>query len=183
LCEITKYPTIGYHANQVDNLRDLIDKRDHIAHCSGVLDLDEEDILSYARKCVKYAQEIHSRIENATLASWDEFINLLNDDGGQYTLVHDAVIEYLAAEYISVADILTILKKRPLQDSESSETAFKSNLALMQIALIAEDYDTSQELAETLKLSILSHKISEDQLNQVQDENKAYVQFRVGLIR
>jgi|GEM_PF-6170653 len=183
LCEITKYPLIGYHGNQIGNLRELVDKRDHIAHCSGVLDLHEEDILQYARRCVRYTMEINDRINVVILARWDSFIIFLNGNNQQYSLVHDAVIEYLSRDAVSLVDIETILKMRTISDSALEESNFRGNLALMQLAFVAEDYDIDLDISENYKATILSHTITEEQKAQVQDENEAYVRFRVRLVK
>lgn len=184
LCEIAKHQYIGYHGNQISNLKELVDKRDHVAHCSGVLDLDQDDILHYAKKCIRYTKDIHAKTENVILKNWDDFLSSINGNDAQYSLVHDAVIEFLSNEYISVADIITIIENRPLLDSTKDEADFRSNLARLQLALIVEDYDLECGIEwEIIANDIVAQNITDEQQSIVKDETEAYIRFRMGLAK
>lgn len=183
LCEITKHPLIAYHGNQVSNLRELIDKRDHIAHCSGILDLSGDDIVHYANRCIRAAEDIQRKVSGVTVSKWVRFIDELNGNDDQYSLVNDVVIEFLRTNFLSIADIKTILEQRVTLDSAESDNSFRTNLAYLKLAQIAEDYGADPEVDhQSMMNEILSHHINDEQRSLVKDEIDAYIQFRVGLM-
>ena len=177
LCDIAKHPIIGFHRNKIDNLVDLINKRDHVAHCSGVLDLDKGDIVNLANTCIRYTKEIDQKLEPQVVSSWGAFVSESHMSAA-YSLFHDAVVEFLRQECLSVSDIESILNSPPL----AGEIAKLDSIGRMHLALIIEDYDIGTEVnAEYYKNIALSLVDSDDERDLVQDESEAYVRFRVGL--
>jgi hypothetical protein len=180
LCEIAKHPIIGFHRNKIDNMKILVSKRDHVAHCSGVLDIMPEDVVNLANQCLRYTEEIHQKLQSVILNGWKEFVMKLQIDEQQYSLIHDAVVDYLVKEQLSIKDILLILSSIPELERSSD---FTESITRMQLALIVEDYDLDCEIdSEKFKKLALDIAKSEDQKVQVRDEAEAYVNFRIGLV-
>lgn len=173
LCYVTKHPLIGWHQNRIANLVNLIEKRDHIAHCSGVLDLDQMDIEDLARKCIRYTDEIQQKLNNVILSRWKKYlVDTKPTAEGGYSLVHDWVVDYMLHEHLSVKDMSSILSA-PMTYGDNFEL-----IALYQLALYAEDLDTSNEYgSDSIKATLI--KDADDNLRlQLKDELEAFMQHR-----
>lgn len=178
LCEICKHPEISFRHNKISNLRTLIDKRDHIAHCSGVLDLDQDEIEGLAKQCVRYTKEIHEKVKGNAVLSWSEFTQASQEQDNQYTLIHDAVVEHVSKQNYSVADIYHIL------EIKGEGTDIFEKIALFHAALYVEDYDINTEIdPEIYKNRALSAAVDDEERSKVQDEHEAYINFRIGLVK
>lgn len=178
LCEICKHTDIDFRLNKISNMRALVDKRDHIAHCSGVLDLDDEEISSLARQCLRYTKEIFEKVNSRSLQNWKKFIEESPQKEAQYTLIHDAVVEHVALQNYSVADIEYILNSAGEGSSSFEKTS------LFHLSLYLEDYDIETEIKpEDYKSRALASAADDDERAKIQDEHEAYINFRLGLAK
>lgn len=178
LCEICKHSDISFRPNKISNLRALIEKRDHIAHCSGVLDLDEDDIENLARQCIRYTEEIHSKIRLHALNNWHRFLKEVREQQEGYTLVHDTVIEHVSRQNYSAADIEYVLRNDLLMGTQFER------IARFHLALYLEDYGVASSIeSDDYKKEALEHATNDEEKSIILDEQEAYTNFKVGLVR
>ncbi len=175
LCNVARYKMIQWHTNKIRNITELVDHRDHIAHCSGVIDRELSDIEHDMDLCLRYTKEIAEKTTTITLAIWDKFsddMSTMNPEGErEYALVYDAVTNHFSNAYYSAYDILTILKERSYTSAdEEDEVIFSKNLAILHVSLLAESYDIDCGIvAEDYVSRMMSmyKKRCEDVMNEV----------------
>jgi len=172
LCEITKHAAIGFHSNKTKNLKDIISRRDHIAHCSGVLDLDRDDINNSVNKSLIYAKEIQTGLENTILKIWDNFIIKLTANDNNYSLIHDSVVDFLKDSFLSINDILLILRLNTVSKSTSSikNNILSKKIAIMHLAIKGSDFDGEDITADQYIDDIKQHRLSNKQKTWLNDE-------------
>lgn len=178
LCEITKHEKIGFHHNKVKNVIELVDKRDSVAHCSGVIDLEHKDVDYYIERSLNFVKELQVKLEDVVASSWDGFVADLVEHDNQYSLLHDAAIDYISKEHLSIKDMLTLVKLRIATEQREIEKTFTEQVLLLHLVLILEDQGEETSISSTdLFAGLQSSTLSDEQRRIVEDELTAYNHF------
>lgn len=174
LCGVARYKSILWHANKIKNMTELVDHRDNIAHCSGVIDREVEDIEHDMDLCLRYTKEIADKTKYIIIDNWNKFINdmsSINPEGErEYALVYDAVINYVSNSYLSIFDMEAIFNECKFIDADEEDAVvFSKNLATMHISIIFDSYGVDNENASDEFIKIMRSKYTQ-RINEIDDE-------------
>ncbi len=176
LCDVAKNPNVGFHTNKIANIKNFIDRRDHVAHCSGVLDIDEEEFEQTARKSLKYAKEIQDKINPLIFNKlWLPFLEDLKEE--EFALVKDAVSEFMRKSFLSIVELEYIFEKHQVDLKD-----FYKNSALLHLADILIGFGINEEIIEKKKAQILAKEYTHEYYYRMQDELRATSNYIPDLV-
>ena len=168
LCKITGNPNINLHPVEIDDLRHLVESRDHTAHCTGVINHTSKVIESNVEQSLKYAKKIQDKISPMVFEKqWVPFIDNI-EKGEGFSLVYDSVTEFFRINYLSIADLEYIAKNHKIKIGE-----FYNNVCLLPIINLlssATCTEIDSDELDSLEKHIIGMEYSTEDKQKLADE-------------